>query len=355
MTAVQTALALRAEGKIDDVGLQKVAVMQDLLYADTEKVAAPSGIGGRILESLARGAEHAVAPLVFGMGVAGAGAAGRALYEKTTKGPDLKRILEVYPSLAKEYKPEEIQLVYNSMRHMNPHIAKDPLAGGTLLKQLLNSRDSMRPKEFRFDADLAGALIKFNRPEEHRIEDAAQEGAQIGVRSALEDITKNRHLEMQHNFQRAQQEGQNAFADMQRQRKETFDTGKMNKERAWRQSDAARETGLRRGELAAEHGRKVQLELLKARLRDEGFAPGTHAEASKVREGERQDVREVLKTIMSSGHTSPDTFPMLDEKGRAAMRDVYDQHGNVTHQEPIMTAKPTLSAILGQYFPYLKP
>lgn len=203
MTTLMSALAERAAGRVDDAGLARVALHHRMLHAeDGEKTAASpaaaSTIGQRVLEALGKGIEHSVPMIVAGLGVTSAAALGRGAMDKATKGRDLERILEVYPHL-KEYPRAEIELAYSSLRHMNPHMAKDPLAGGTLLGQMLRNRDPMNPKLLRFDT-LAGDLLRLNPKEEHAFEEVARDAVMKGMSHGIEDLSKERAARGQQAF-----------------------------------------------------------------------------------------------------------------------------------------------------------
>ncbi len=242
MNALLNVLAERAAGRMDDTGVAKVASLYTMLHAgEEEKVAdAASTVGARVLEMLGKGIEHAVAPLALSLGITGAAAGGRALYDHATKGRDLDRILKEYPHL-KEYEPHDIELAYNSMRHMNPHVAKDPLTGGTLLGQMLRSRDPMNPKALRFEPDLALNLMRLAPKEERVFEEAARDAAMRGMDSGLRSVAEDRKMDLQHKFQTTMEKGRRELEEardkaraLENDDARKYDEKKTKDDRRWR-------------------------------------------------------------------------------------------------------------------------
>jgi len=337
MTTLMSALAERAAGRVDDAGLARVALHHRMLHAeDGEKTAASpaaaSTIGQRVLEALGKGIEHSVPMIVAGLGVTSAAALGRGAMDKATKGRDLERILEVYPHL-KEYPRAEIELAYSSLRHMNPHMAKDPLAGGTLLGQMLRNRDPMNPKLLRFDT-LAGDLLRLNPKEEHAFEEVARDAVMKGMSHGIEDLSKERAAR-----------GQQAFMQEMERGKREFDTSR-DALRAQREDKARQEdTAEKRRASALEQRRRAELERAKhewgrgAKWEEHGWKREDEADRRAWQTGQSatdqaaQDRRAVLSAMLSK--TEADD-------------QVYDS----TLQRNV---NPTISSVLHKHYPHLRP
>lgn len=202
MSVLENVLVARAEGRLDDDDLEKVASLHDLLYTKVGDAGAQA-VGSTILDVIKKSVTDHVAPLVLGtLAVQGAVAGGAALADKMTKKRDLNRILQVFPRLQEDHTPAQIQLAYNSIRHMNPHIAKDPLAGGTLLRQVLETRDPLDPSGgFRHDATLALSLMRERPRANTAAQDALHRAVQTGLSTGIDDALRTRQLETQRAFQ----------------------------------------------------------------------------------------------------------------------------------------------------------
>jgi hypothetical protein len=57
--------------------------------------------------------------------------------DKWTKPMDYKAMLAAHPELAQE-DASKVQALYNSLRHMSPHMSKDPVIAGSFIRNLLN-------------------------------------------------------------------------------------------------------------------------------------------------------------------------------------------------------------------------
>ncbi len=171
-----------------------------------------------------------------GLGIHGLVSGARAVNEKFSHKRDLEKILETFPRL-RDYPQNEIDLAYNSIRHMNPHIAKDPLAGGSLLAQVLRQRDSLDPKTLRMDQDLAGNLLRLRPEERHVGEEILREGVQAGMTMGFQEAAKVREQARTEAFQT-----QKARAD------EAFKRQMFGDEKALKEQMQEREFGHQRGE-----------------------------------------------------------------------------------------------------------
>ena len=112
---------------------------------------------------------------------------GKKIMDPITKARDLNRVLEVYPQLAEQYPREEIDLAFNSLRHLNPHFSKDPLVGGTLLGQILRSRDIDNPSSLRLEPGLASGLVRDRPREDDTFQRLMTDAAAQGVSDFLSD------------------------------------------------------------------------------------------------------------------------------------------------------------------------
>lgn len=186
-----------AAGRITKSEVQELEKMADLLkeanpFTDALNRAASSEAGKEVLRTLLFG-------LAGGLGAGAAGLTGSAaysgakkLYDKATFGRDMKRILDAYPHL-KRYPESELRLAYTSMRHLNPHFAKDTIVGGTILGQMLRSRDPESPSSLRMDMSMAGEMMKSRAREDDPNLPALRNAFQQGMMTAITEGGKARN------------------------------------------------------------------------------------------------------------------------------------------------------------------
>jgi hypothetical protein len=130
---------------------------------------------------LVLGGSSVAAALLGDAAVRGASAA----WDKATYRRDLNRILEVYPHL-EDYPEKERRLAYSSLRHLNPHFAKDPLVGGTMLGQILRQRDPSDPSSIRFDGSIAADLVKSRVRDDDPLRRTVSDSLSRGMQSAFD-------------------------------------------------------------------------------------------------------------------------------------------------------------------------
>lgn len=91
---------------------------------------APGAMGG----ALAQGAATAVA----GAGVAGLGVAAGKIYHALTKRRDFNQMLDANPDLLEQHAsdPKRFNLLFTTLRTMNPAFAADPVVAGTYMRRM---------------------------------------------------------------------------------------------------------------------------------------------------------------------------------------------------------------------------
>jgi hypothetical protein len=192
MTKRANILDLVSDERLSNEQVLGLASFQDELYGEPgEKTAdAKSQLMNTLLQGLVLGGAGTIGgALAYG----GADAVGKA-WSAATRGRDLRRITDVYPQLKKE-DPKELNLAYNSLRHLNPHFAKDPLVGGTLLGEILRSRDATNPRgpgSMRFSPDLAQNLLRSAPRGDDTVRRLAADQFAGGMRDALQQSAKDR-------------------------------------------------------------------------------------------------------------------------------------------------------------------
>jgi hypothetical protein len=65
--------------------------------------------------------------------------------DRLTRGRDLRKMMSVVPELAERGTPEEIALVFGSVRQLSPQVTKNPLLAGAIVSQILSSRHGVGP------------------------------------------------------------------------------------------------------------------------------------------------------------------------------------------------------------------
>ena len=262
----------QAQGRLTKEQVEEVEAFSEMLKGAGAPVDAPPRA------PLPTSGQNAISAaqmgLAQGVGAAGAGLVGhglskglKAVGERVTRGRDLKKALDVYPHLNEQYSPEDVKVVWNSLRHLNPWLTKDPLTAGTLLGQTLRNRDVQNPSAApRMDLGIAKELVRTepgrSDPLSQSMINALQSGVTEGVRS----------------YGQMQSAGGQTAARQQEQAEE----------RQFRQENFDRELGLRdqsardmegfKDELAAtglrgqvDHADKLQLEEEKARHKQEQY------------------------------------------------------------------------------------
>lgn len=128
----------------DFLSLKKTAGFGDSLwkgikFQGLEQAANPSGLdtfgnvlgsqltAGAALGGITMGGEAALGGLrkLIGMGV-----------DKWKKPMEYKAMLDAHPELQQQ-DAAKVQALYNSLRHMSPHMAKDPVIAGSFVRNLL--------------------------------------------------------------------------------------------------------------------------------------------------------------------------------------------------------------------------
>ena len=220
------------------------------------------------------------------LGVGALGAAGTAGaqygYSALTRGRDLHAVTAVYPEI-NEYPKKEVDLAYNSLRHLNPQFAKDPLVAGTLMKQILQSRDMANPKSIRFEHTLADSLAR-SAP---RVDDSTRRMAVDSLTQGMSDAfraqngraerrLKRRMAREDRAFRTESAEGDRAFrrSFAEEDRKARAESDEKNRvfnraqalaDRAFRRSAEDRQLRARRRDAGLEQRRRAELERLKSR------------------------------------------------------------------------------------------
>jgi hypothetical protein len=187
------------EGQISEDEVQQLEALDGLLKGanlagDAAKFT--SGDAKRLaLTALAIGGTNALVGAGMYQGTKAVG----ALWDKATFNRDLNRILKVYPQL-KEHSASDRRLAYASLRNMNPHFAKDPLVGGTLLGRILRDKNPADPNSgVRFSGDLAADLVKSrvrdDDPLAKMMGDAGSRGAQSAIDHHMKDRSSQRAMQ----------------------------------------------------------------------------------------------------------------------------------------------------------------
>lgn len=256
----------------------------------------------KIMNSAMGAAVGTGAALAMNAGVLGIIQGARSGYERLSRKRDLKSILEVYPDL-NSYDDSEIQLAYRSLRHLNPHFASDPLVGGTLLKQILRSRDPSNPKSIRFEPGIAVDLTKSRPRENYMLEQMATDAVSTGVRDGMRQYSD---LKATHSDRawRDQNETDKRTAD------ESFRRESVQQAQNFQaHSDTLRERAQGRA-ATKQHGRAMKMEALKGRMKvRQGLAqahlskaaPDWHGPDDAQGKPTNMPISEVAENLFNSG------------------------------------------------------
>lgn len=344
--AIASALAGRASGTLSDADVESIAHLDAML--DGEKVATPMPLSQEVVSVLRQGALYGGLSALAGLGVHGVAQGGKMLHERITKGRDLDRILAVYPHL-KDYPRKEIELAYNSMRHMNPHVAKDPLTGGTLLGQMLRSRDASNPKSLRFEPDLALNLMKLRPEDRNTAEEIVREGVQSGMASAVQELSRGKERAAQNQFMMGEADRKHQRDIGMEQMKTQQRAGETAAERAYRASESAADRLHRRTEAVRDRAAKIQGQVAAERFKDR---------MQGIRENDRRGWETTQKGLDRAERTEQAVMTaLLNKAGPDILHaPIHDAAGNVIAYD-IEKTSPQISDVVRRMYgahPYLQ-
>jgi hypothetical protein len=181
-------------------------------------------MGGLIGKGLMLGTAGLATSLLGSAAMSGA----KAVHGKLTYRRDLNRLLDVRPEIKEEHSKRDIDLAFQSMRHLNPDLAKDPLTGSTLLQQILRNRDIHDPSAPpRMDLGVAKELYTAERRGRDPMQEMAARSFQAGSELAIRDNLEKARMREQM-ATRAQQEAERDTRRM------TFDALRMGVDQDFR-------------------------------------------------------------------------------------------------------------------------
>lgn len=158
-----------------------------------------------------------------GMAAAGAVQGGKKLYSKATQRRDLKRLLSVHPEIAERYDDKEIALAFNSVRHFNEHLTKEPLAAGALVKQILRDRDPHNPSAApRLDLNTVSALYRDRPRDDRNLERMAAEGVSRGLEGSLRSHGDRQMADYRHTLDKKKTRLDHKFRKKEKSREHSF-------------------------------------------------------------------------------------------------------------------------------------
>lgn len=155
-------------------------------FLETKKTAAP-GVFGKAMKALpgsfAGAAVGATAAGAVGLIGAGLGAAVHGILDAATKGRDFRAMMQANEDLQEHHAqdPRKFNLMFNTLRNVNPEYSKDPLIAGSFMRRMIESPSGI--------GGLAGEALKQrgDYPETAfgAAHDYAREGAKAGIGPAI--------------------------------------------------------------------------------------------------------------------------------------------------------------------------
>jgi hypothetical protein len=273
-TTLVEILAAHGSGRISAEGAARSVKLASMLGMKKEALNLPPSVMAALgklnpsqstRDAMVHGLAASGAIGAAGMGVHALSSGARALTERYSKKKDLEKILQTFPRL-REYPQAEIDLAYNSIRHMNPHIASDPLAGGSLLGQVLRQRDSLDPKTLRMEVDLAGNLLRLRPEEQHIGEEIMRDATSAGMAMGFQEAAKARDRAQAEAFQfgenQKNRDAQSALQTQQLRAQGGIAQANLNlkkKEMANRVKEMAAARAASERDSKTEHGRRISL------------------------------------------------------------------------------------------------
>lgn len=110
-------------------------------YDDFMKMRKAAGMWDAMKGALPTAMAHGVAGAGVAAGIAGAGVAAGKIYNAITKSHDFKSMLENNQDLQEHYQndPKRFNLMFTTLRTMNPAFSRDPLVAGTYMRRMVES------------------------------------------------------------------------------------------------------------------------------------------------------------------------------------------------------------------------
>ena len=183
------------------------------------KTAAPSptpGVWGRAVNSIpghfGSAAAGAAAAGAVGLIGAGIGSAVSGILNAATKGHDFKQMLMHNEDLHEHHErdPKRFNLMFNTLRNMNPEFSKDPLIAGSFMRRMIESPTGI--------GGIAGEALKqrgdFPESAFGVAHDFAREGAKAGITESMRQRSPEELFEQEKprmDYQHGQQKERDAF------------------------------------------------------------------------------------------------------------------------------------------------
>lgn len=155
-------------------------------FLEMKKTAA-TNFGGMAKSFGSHAGMAATGALAAGAGAAmaaGIGSAVSKILDAATKSHDFKSMLENNQDLHEHYQadPKKFNLMFSTLRTMNPTFSKDPLVAGAYMRQMVMSPNGL--------AGFAENMLSSNKDTHHPIQEAFTGGAEGGARSGLGESYK---------------------------------------------------------------------------------------------------------------------------------------------------------------------
>lgn len=137
----------------------------------------------KIPEHATSAAAGAAAGAAVGLAGAGLGAAVSKIIDAATKGHDFRQMMQSNEDLHPHYAsdPKKFNLMFNTLRTMNPQFSKDPLVAGSFMRRMIESPMGI--------GGIAGEALKhrgdFPESAFGVAHDYAREGARSGLSSSM--------------------------------------------------------------------------------------------------------------------------------------------------------------------------
>lgn len=196
-----------------------------------KKTAGPwTGFG----EHLQHAAAGGLATAAVGVGLAGVGAAAGKIMDAATKSRDFKSMLEANGDLQEHYHadPKRFNMMFSTLRTMNPEFSKDPLVAGAFMRQMHESPTGI--------AGIAGEALRhrgdFGTPFSENLSAFGREGAKSGITHALGHPEKDRAHE-----QRERHHDQNLNEQLRQSQLEMHTEKEKNDKGFWSPAERTRQ------------------------------------------------------------------------------------------------------------------
>jgi len=160
--------------------------VEEFLTLKESAVAAHPGAFARFGQHFSHAAVGGLATAAVGAGITGAAMAVNHILDAATKSSDFKQMLAANEDLHEHYNtdPKRFNMMFSTLRTMNPEFSKDPLVAGAFMRQMHESPTGI--------AGIAGEALKHRGDFPDHMMDSLSQYGRAGAQSGIGESFKQR-------------------------------------------------------------------------------------------------------------------------------------------------------------------